>query len=227
MASAGPRYFGFVIGGSLDASLAADLLAVGWDQCAYNEALSPAALAFEDVAGMWLKELLGLPASASVGFTTGGQGANTVGLAAGRWKVLDRVGWDVGRNGLGGAPRVRVVASTERHATIDRSLRLLGLGERAIEEVPALGSGAMDTDALHRVLTSQPTMPTIVAAQAGNVNTGACDDLKAVSAAAAETRAWVHVDGAFGSGQRPIRQRGTWSRGSKRPTRGLATVTSG
>ncbi len=198
MASAGPRYFGFVIGGSLDAALAADLLTAGWDQCAYNEALSPAALAFEDVAGTWLKELLGLPASASVGFTTGGQGANTVGLAAGRWKVLQQVGWDVGRDGLGGAPRVRVVASAERHATIDRSLRLLGLGENAIEEIPALANGAMDTDALERALGSQPNAPTIVCAQAGNVNTGACDDLDAVTTAAREVGAWVHVDGAFG-----------------------------
>ncbi len=198
MASAGPRYFGFVIGGSTDAALAADLLTVGWDQCAYNEALSPAALAFEDVAGMWLKELLGLPASASVGFTTGGQGANTVGLAAGRWKVLDQVGWDVGRDGLCGAPRLRVVANAERHATIDRSLRLLGLGEGAIEEIPALASGAMDTDALRQALRSQPDTPTIVCAQAGNVNTGACDDLTAVTSAVAGTGAWVHVDGAFG-----------------------------
>ena len=132
---------------------------------------------FEDVAGGWLKELLGIPAKASVGFTTGGQGANTVGLAAGRWKVLEQVGWDVGRDGLGGAPRVSVVASAERHATIDRSLRLLGLGENAIEEIPALANGAMDTDALLRVLRSQPDTPTIVCAQAGNVNTGACDDL--------------------------------------------------
>ncbi|WP_411277362.1 pyridoxal phosphate-dependent decarboxylase family protein, partial [Gaiella sp.] len=198
MASAGPRYFGFVIGGSPDAAVAADLLTVGWDQCAYNEALSPAALAFEDVAGTWLKELLGLPASASVGFTTGGQGANTVGLAAGRWKVLEQVGWDVGRDGLGGAPRVRVVAGAERHATIDRSLRLLGLGESAITEIPALANGAMDTDALQVVLRRQPDMPTIVSAQAGNVNTGACDDLNAVTSAAAEVEAWVHVDGAFG-----------------------------
>lgn len=198
MASAGPRYFGFVIGGSPDAAVAADLLTVGWDQCAYNEALSPAALAFEDVAGTWLKELLGLPASASVGFTTGGQGANTVGLAAGRWKVLEQVGWDVGRDGLGGAPRVRVVAGAERHATIDRSLRLLGLGESAITEIPALANGAMDTDALQVVLRRQPDMPTIVSAQAGNVNTGACDDLNAVTSAAAEVGAWVHVDGAFG-----------------------------
>src|SRR5215216_6733444 len=97
MASAGPRYFGFVIGGSMDTALVADLLTLGWDQCAFNAALSPAALAFEDVAGTWLKELLHIPASASVGFVTGGQAANTIGLAAARWQVLQRHGWDVGR----------------------------------------------------------------------------------------------------------------------------------
>src|SRR5829696_7430670 len=120
MASAGPRYFGFVIGGSMDTALVADLLTLGWDQCAFNAALSPAALAFEDVAGSWLKELLHIPASASVGFVTGGQAANTVGLAAARWQVLHRHGWDVGRDGLHDAPRVRVLAGAERHATVDR-----------------------------------------------------------------------------------------------------------
>ena len=198
MASAGPRYFGFVIGGSLDAALVADLLATGWDQCAFNAALSPAALAFEDVAGTWLKELLHIPASASVGFVTGAQAANNVGLAAGRWQVLHRHGWDVGRDGLHGAPRVRVLAGSERHATIDRALRLLGLGERALEEVPATPAGAMDPDALATALASQPAGPTIVCAQAGNVNTGACDDLKAIGAAARAAGAWLHVDGAFG-----------------------------
>src|SRR5918997_576549 len=103
MASAGPRYFGFVIGGSVDAAVVADLLTTGWDQCAFNAALSPAALAFEDVAGSWLKELLHIPASASVGFVTGAQAANTVGLAAGRWQVLHRHGWDVRGDGLPGA----------------------------------------------------------------------------------------------------------------------------
>ena len=198
MATAGPRYFGFVIGGSPGAALAGDLLTTGWDQCAFNEALAPGALAFEDVAGTWLKDLLQLPATASVGFTTGAQAANTVGLAAGRWQVLRRAGWDVGRDGLNGAPLVRVVAGAERHATIDRSLRLLGLGERAIEEIPATANGAMDSDALVRVLRAQPEVPTIVCAQAGNVNTGACDDLRAATSAAAELGAWVHVDGAFG-----------------------------
>jgi glutamate/tyrosine decarboxylase-like PLP-dependent enzyme len=198
MASAGPRYFGFVVGGSLDAALLADFLATGWDQIAFNEATSPAALAVEDVAGRWLKDLLGLPATASVGFVTGGQAANTVGLAAARWRVLRDRGWDVGRDGLRGAPHVRVVAGGERHATIDRSLRLLGLGESAIEEVPAGAQGAMDAQALADVLGSEPGVPAIVCAQAGNVNTGACDDLRAVAAAARAVGAWVHVDGAFG-----------------------------
>lgn len=198
MASAGPRYFGFVIGGSLDAALVADLLAAGWDQCAFNEALSPAAVAVEDVAGRWLKELLGLPASASVGFVTGAQGANTVGLAAARWWVLHQAGWDVGRDGLFGAPRVRVLVGAERHATIDRAVRFLGFGENAIEEVPALPNGAMDPDALAAALSGDAGRPTIVCAQAGNVNTGACDDLSAAAEAARAAGAWLHVDGAFG-----------------------------
>ncbi len=198
MASAGPRYFGFVIGGVLEAALVADVIASGWDQCAYNEALSPAAIAFEDVAGSWLKEILGLPATASVGFATGGQAANTIGLAAGRWHVLTKRGWDVGRDGLHGAPRIRVVVGAERHATIDRSVRFLGLGENAIVEVPALVNGAMDTEALRDVLGEDDGGPTIVCAQVGNVNSGACDDMTAVVEAARAIGAWVHVDGAFG-----------------------------
>ena len=198
MASAGPRYYGFVIGGSLDAALVADVITSGWDQCAYNVALSPAAIAFEDVAGSWIKELLGLPATASVGFATGGQSANTVGLAAGRWQVLHQRGWDVGLDGLHGAPRIRVVVSAERHATIDRAVRLLGLGESAIVVVPALPNGAMDINALRDVLRDDDTAPTIVCAAAGNVNTGACDDMTALVEAARAVGAWVHVDGAFG-----------------------------
>ncbi len=198
MGSAGPRYFGFVIGGSTDAPLAADLLTSGWDQCAYNEALSPAALAFEDVAGTWLKELLGIPPHASVGFVTGAQGANNVGLAAGRWKVLRDVGWDVGVDGLFGAPRIRVVVGEERHATVDRALRLLGLGEASMAVVPARTDGAMDAGSLASVLDAEPDAPTIVVAQAGNVNTGAFDDLERISNEARRRGAWLHVDGAFG-----------------------------
>jgi glutamate/tyrosine decarboxylase-like PLP-dependent enzyme len=198
MASAGPRYYGFVTGGTLDAALVADVVAAGWDQCAFNESLSPAAIAFEDVAGSWLKELLGLPAAASVGFTTGAQGANTVGLAAGRWQVLHQSGWDVGRDGLNGAPRVSVVVGAERHGTIDRAVRLLGLGESSLVEVPARADGALDTDALRAALEGREGRPTIVCAQVGNVNTGACDDVGAVVDAARPLGAWVHVDGAFG-----------------------------
>ena len=128
VASAGPRYFGFVVGSSLPAAAAADMMTSGWDQNAFNGVLSPAAVVAEEVAGSWLKELLGIPATASVGFVTGAQEANTVALAAGRQHVLAEAGWDVARDGLYGAPRVRVVVGGERHATVDRALRLLGLG---------------------------------------------------------------------------------------------------
>jgi glutamate/tyrosine decarboxylase-like PLP-dependent enzyme len=198
LASAGPRYFGFVVGGSVDAALAADVLTSGWDQVAFNEALSPAALAFEDVAGGWLKELLRIPSTASVGFVTGAQAANTVGLAAGRWKTLRDHGWDVGVEGLFGAPRIRVVVGHERHATVDRSLRLLGIGERAVVAVPACADGSMDAAALSSVLDAEPDAPTIVVAQSGNVNTGAFDDLARISDEARRRGAWLHVDGAFG-----------------------------
>jgi glutamate/tyrosine decarboxylase-like PLP-dependent enzyme len=194
----GPRYFGFVVGGSTDAALIADVLTAGWDQNAFNATLAPAAIAFEDVAGGWLKELLRLPASASVGFVTGAGAANTVGLAAGRSHVLAAHGRDAGRDGLCGGPRVRIVASVERHATIDRALRLLGLGDGSIEEVPALANGEMDPEAAAAALAASPGTPTIVCAQAGNVNTGACDDLRAIAAASREHGAWLHVDGAFG-----------------------------
>ena len=194
----GPRYFGFVVGGSVDAALVADLLASGWDQNAFNAALSPAAMAFEDVAGAWLKDLLGIPASASVGFVTGAGAANTVGLAAGRSRVLAARGWDAGRDGLAGAPRVRILASVERHATVDRALRLLGIGDGAIEELPALANGEMDAAAVAAALAADPGAPAIVCAQAGNVNTGACDNLRAIAAATREHGAWLHVDGAFG-----------------------------
>ncbi|HEY7068494.1 MAG TPA: aminotransferase class V-fold PLP-dependent enzyme [Acidimicrobiales bacterium] len=196
--TAGPRYFGFVIGGSLDAATAADVLAVGWDQPAFNLATSPASALAEDVAGEWLKELLGLPASASFGFVTGGQGANTVALAAARHQVLAQSGWDVERRGLNGGPPVRVVASAERHATIDRSLRLLGFGVDVVEPVAAGAQGEIDPADLERVLAAGPQGPVIVCLQAGNVNTGAVDDLATATATAHVHGAWVHVDGAFG-----------------------------
>jgi glutamate/tyrosine decarboxylase-like PLP-dependent enzyme len=198
VASAGPRYFGFVTGGSLDAATCADILATGWDQLAFNAVSSPAAAAAEEVAGGWLKEVLGLPREATFGIVTGGQGANTVALAAARHRVLRRAGWDVEADGLTGAPRIRVIAGEERHATIDRSLRLLGLGANVVEPVAADPNGAMDPDALASALDAGSDGPTIVCVQSGNVNTGACDDLATTCDLARRHGAWIHVDGAFG-----------------------------
>jgi glutamate/tyrosine decarboxylase-like PLP-dependent enzyme len=198
VASIGPRYFGFVVGGALDAATAADILTVGWDQPAFNGVTSPGAAVVEDVAGTWLKELLGLPAGASFGFVTGGQAANTVALAAARHHVLQAAGWDVEQRGLPGSPAIRVVANGERHATIDRSLRLLGLGVDALEPVATGAQGAIDVSDLRAVLAARPAGPTVVCLQAGNVNSGACDNLVAATAVAHQHGAWVHVDGAFG-----------------------------
>lgn len=198
VATTGSRYFGFVVGGALDAATAADVLTTAWDQPAFNAVTSPAAALVEEVAGQWLKDLLGIPAHASFGFTTGGQGANTISLAAARHHVLARAGWDVEQDGLIGAPRVRVVATGERHATIDRALRLLGLGAGALESVTTLGDGAIDVDDLAHLLADGPAAPTIVCLQAGNVNTGAFDDFVAAIPIAHDHGAWVHVDGAFG-----------------------------
>jgi glutamate/tyrosine decarboxylase-like PLP-dependent enzyme len=197
VATAGPRFFGFVIGGSVAAAAAADIVAVGWDQPAFNAVLSPAGAVVEECAGVWLKDLLLLPAGASVGFVTGAQEANTVGLATGRHAVLADAGWDVQRDGLAGGPRVRVVAGVERHATVDRSVRLLGLGAAAIEPVAADANGGIDVADLGRVLAAG-SGPVIVCLQAGNVNTGAVDDLRAATEVARSHGAWVHVDGAFG-----------------------------
>jgi glutamate/tyrosine decarboxylase-like PLP-dependent enzyme len=203
VASDGPRYFGFVIGGSLDAALCADLLTTGWDQVAFNPVASPAAAVVEEEAGSWLKDLLGIPPTASFGFVTGGQAANTVGLAAARHHMLGQLGWDVERDGLHGAPPVRVLAGAERHATVDRSLRLLGFGSGLVESIPADRNGALDVNRLEDVLAGgglgrDSDAPVILCAQAGNVNTGACDDLATACDIVHRRRGWVHVDGAFG-----------------------------
>jgi glutamate/tyrosine decarboxylase-like PLP-dependent enzyme len=198
MGSPGPRFFGFVVGGGLPAATAADMLAAGWDQNAFNGALGPAGVAAELAAGGWVKDLLGIPATASVGFVTGAQAANTAGLVTARHQVLADAGWDVERLGLSGAPRIRVIASEERHATVDRSLRLLGFGTDVIEPVKADANGAMDMADLERVLGSAERTPTIVCLQAGNVNTGACDDLRTACGIVHGRGGWAHVDGAFG-----------------------------
>ncbi len=191
------RYFGFVFGSALPASVAADWVASAWDQNAFSVVSSPAAAAAEEVAAGWLAELLGLPDGVSSGFVTGAQGANTTGLAAARRHVLAAAGWDVARDGLAGSPRIRVLAGGERHVTIDRSLRLLGLGSSALELVPADEQGRMRADALRDALAG-PDGPAIVCAQAGNVNTGAVDPLGELADVCEEAGAWLHVDGAFG-----------------------------
>ena len=197
VASAGPRHFGFVIGGALPAALAADWLVSAWDQCAAFHSLSPAAAAIEEIAAQWTLDVLGLPATASVGFVTGGQGANTTGLAAARHAVLGRADWDVERNGLHGAPRVNVVCGEQAHATIFTALRLLGLGAESATRIRTDSQGRIDPVALREKLAGLDG-PTIVCAQAGNVSTGAFDDFEPIADACAARGAWLHVDGAFG-----------------------------
>jgi glutamate/tyrosine decarboxylase-like PLP-dependent enzyme len=197
VASAGPRHFGFVIGGALPAALAADWLVSAWDQCAAFHSLSPAAAAIEEIAADWTLDLLGLPSSASVGFVTGGQGANTTGLAAARHAILSRAGWDVETNGLSGAPQLNVVCGAQAHATIYTALRLLGLGTQAAVRVPADDQGRMDVSELERTLAGLEA-PAIVCAQAGNVATGAFDAFNPIDDACDAYGAWLHVDGAFG-----------------------------
>jgi glutamate/tyrosine decarboxylase-like PLP-dependent enzyme len=193
-----PRFFGFVIGGAHPAALAGDWLTSTWDQNAPLAVASPAVAAIESVAGAWVLDLLGLPADASFAFVTGCQMAHVTALAAARHRVLADAGHDVERDGLAGAPPIRVLAGEERHVTLDRALRFLGLGVGALVPVAVDGAGAMRADALRDALRGGDGGPTIVAAQAGNVNTGAIDPLPEVCAAAREAGAWVHVDGAFG-----------------------------
>ena len=191
------RYFGFVIGGALPAAVAADWLTSVWDQNAGLYVGGPSAAIVEEVAGAWLKELLGVPAHASFAFVTGCQMAHVTCLAAARHEVLARAGWDVERDGLQGAPRLAVVVGEERHVTVDRALRFLGIGASQLVTVPADGQGRMRADMLTDALGAADG-PAIVCAQAGNVNTGAFDDLDAIADVSERTGAWLHVDGAFG-----------------------------
>jgi glutamate/tyrosine decarboxylase-like PLP-dependent enzyme len=185
VASPGPRYFGFVTGGALPAALGADWLASAWDQNAFSRVSSPAAAAIEAVAERWVLEALGLPRSAAVGFTTGATMANFTSMAAARHAVLARVGHDVERDGLAGAPPIRVVAGEHVHASMLVALRYAGLGA---PELVALAGLAETLD----------ERPTIVCAQAGEVNSGAIDPLDEIAGAARRHGAWLHVDGAFG-----------------------------
>jgi glutamate/tyrosine decarboxylase-like PLP-dependent enzyme len=197
VASAGGRYFGFVVGGATPAALAADWLTSAWDQNAGLYVLGPAASVVEEVAGAWLAELLGLPAGVSVGLVTGAQMANFTGLAIALREMLGRAGWDLPSAGLWGAPRVRVLAGQGRHGTIDRALRFLGVGAAAVEAVDADDQGRMRAAALGSAL-ERGSGPAIVCAQLGNVNSGALDPVGEIAEVAHAHGAWVHVDGAFG-----------------------------
>lgn len=197
VASAGPRFFGFVTGGSLPAALAADWIVSAWDQNAGLAACSPAVAVIEEVVSRWFAELLTLPDAISTGFVTGATMGNFTALAAARHDVLRRAGWDVEARGLHGAPPITVVAGEERHATIDRVLRLLGLGTDAIRVVAADDQGRMRPDALAEVVAGIDG-PLIVCGQAGNVNTGAFDPLGEICEVTHAAGGWVHVDGAFG-----------------------------
>ncbi len=191
------RYFGFVIGGALPVTIAADWLTSAWDQNAGLALPTPGAAVVEEVAGRWLKELLGIPEHASFAVVTGCQVAHTTCLAAARNHVLAQAGHDVERDGLAGAPAIRVITGAKRHGTIDRAIRFLGLGTGAVQPVGSDGQGRMLVEELRGELAREQR-PTIVCAQLGEVNTGSCDDLNAIADAVAGTGAWLHVDGAFG-----------------------------
>jgi glutamate/tyrosine decarboxylase-like PLP-dependent enzyme len=197
IASAGPRYFGFVVGGALPTAVAADWLTSAWDQNAGGLPVAPALVVAEEVAAGWVLELLGLPATSGVGFVTGCQMAHVTCLAAARHAVLAAAGWNVEADGLQGAPGLRVVAGAHAHVTIARACRLLGLGADRVRVVPTDGEGRMLPAELEAAL-GEHDGPQIVCAQAGDVNSGAFDPLAEIVAICRERGAWCHVDGAFG-----------------------------
>ncbi|HEV2447014.1 MAG TPA: pyridoxal-dependent decarboxylase [Candidatus Sulfopaludibacter sp.] len=198
MGTAGGRFFAWVIGGAVPASLAADWLAAAWDQNAATDQAGPAAAIVEEVAAGWLKEILGLPASASYAFVTGCQMAHFTCLAAARHALLAKRGWDVERRGLYGAPPLRILTSTERHGTSERALRYLGLGLDHLIDLPTDDAGRLAPGALDKALAEAPDVPTIIILQAADLNIGAYDPFQELIPAARRHGAWVHVDGAFG-----------------------------
>lgn len=198
LGSASGRFFGWVIGGALPAALAADWLTCTWDQNAALYACGPAAAVVEEVAGNWLKDILGLPAQASFAFTTGCQMAHATCLAAARNALLKHHGWDVEQNGLFGAPQIRILSNGQRHGSIERAIRLLGLGNGNIVDLDTDTQNRIVDGALEEALNRNPSSPTIVILQAGDIATGAYDKFETLIPAAIARGAWVHVDGAFG-----------------------------
>jgi glutamate/tyrosine decarboxylase-like PLP-dependent enzyme len=198
LGSAGGRFFGWVIGGSLPAALAADWLTSTWDQNAATFATAPAVTVIEEVTGKWLKDVLGLPSSATFAFTTGSQLAHVSCLAAARNALLSRSGWDVERKGLMGAPPLRVLSTNQRHGSIERAVRLLGIGSDHVADLAVDAGGRMVPPALADALGAEPGVLAIVCLQAGDLNIGAFDPFAELVPLAHQYGAWVHVDGAFG-----------------------------
>ena len=197
VASQGPRYFGFVTGGSIAAAIAADWLVSAWDQNAQMFVMSPIAAVVEEIVAAWLKQLFGLPAAWSVGFVTGAQMATFTGLLAARHHLLRDAGWDVERDGLSGAPPIDVIVSAESHRTIFTALRMLGLGTERVHRVETDAQGRMRADRLGAIVR-RTSRRRLVCAQAGNVNTGAADPVGDIARLTRAHGGWLHVDGAFG-----------------------------
>lgn len=198
LGNAGGRFFGWVMGGSLPAALAADWLTSTWDQNAAINACGPAVGVIEEVCGTWLKELLGLPDTAGFALVTGAQMAHSTCLAAARNALLGRVGWDVERRGMFGAPPIRILSGTERHGSIERAVRLLGFGSNSLVDLPVDDQGQVRAADLSQALRTESAAPTIVALQAGDLSIGAFDPFPELIPIAREHGAWVHIDGAFG-----------------------------
>ncbi len=193
VATTAGRYFGFVIGGTLPAALAANWMAGAWDQNACLYVMSPVAAKIEEIVLAWMIEAFGLPSTCGAGFVTGTTMANFTALAAARTALLQRKGWDVEENGLFGAPPLRVIVGDEVHVSLLKALALLGLGRSRVTRVPTDNQGRMRSDALPSIDDS-----TLVCVQAGNVNSGAFDPASEICLRAHDAGAWVHVDGAFG-----------------------------
>jgi glutamate/tyrosine decarboxylase-like PLP-dependent enzyme len=198
LGSAGGRFFGWVIGGTLPAAVGADWLTSVWQQNSALYACSPAAAVVEETVGVWLKEILGLPPQASFALVTGCQMAHVTCLAAARHALLKRRGWDVESDGLFGAPVIRILSSTESHGSFERAVRLLGFGQSQIKLLPVDAKGRLVPRALEDELKQDASAPTLVLLQAGDINIGAYDSFETLIPIAHEAGAWVHVDGAFG-----------------------------
>jgi len=196
--SAGGRFFAWVMGGALPSAIAADWLTAAWDQNAAMCSSGPAAAVVEEVAGEWLKQILGLPRRSSFAFVTGCQMAHATCLAAARHFLLARRDWNVEEQGMSGAPAIRILSGDQRHASIDRAVRLLGFGTESIERLPTDSDGRLPADVLAAALEKNSSAPAIVLLQAGEINIGAYDSFTTLIPIARQHQAWVHVDGAFG-----------------------------